>query len=156
MLEERRWLAESVLLISRVFSLSPSFCLYRNLWANGTLCDTFTARRLQHESRVYRIAARCDADILLIIIRLADIGAGNTVDRVTRPSWPQRVYMRGFTIHWNATLLDTSGGQVGDPCWQPMLRNFLLNPDDTTEEVMALVCSSIIANHCERQIVSMS
>ena len=34
--------------------------------------------------------------------------------------------------------------------------NFLLNPDDLTEEDMVLVFSSTIANHCERQIVSMS
>ena len=58
---------------------------------------------------------------------------------MTRPSWLQRIYLRGFTIHWGATLLDTSGDQVGDPCRQPMLRNFLLNPDDITEEDMALL-----------------
>ena len=37
-----------------------------------------------------------------------------------------------------------------------MLRNFLLNPDAIAEEDMVLVFSSTIANHCERQIVSMS
>ena len=63
---------------------------------------------------------------------------------------------RGITIHWSATLLDTSGGQVGDPWRKPMLRNILLNPDAITEEDMVLMCFSTIANRCERQIVSMS
>ena len=71
-------------------------------------------------------------------------------DPVTRPSWLQSIYLRGFTTHGSATLLDTKGGQVGDPCWQPMLRNFLLNPDDITQEDMVLLCSSTIANHCDR------
>ena len=66
-------------------------------------------------------------------LECVDIGAENTGDRVTRPSWLQRMYLRGFTTHWSATLLDTSGGQDGGPCRQPMVRNFLLNPDDMTE-----------------------
>ena len=37
-----------------------------------------------------------------------------------------------------------------------MLGNFLLNPDAFIEEDMVLVFSSTIANHCERQVVSMS
>ena len=32
-------------------------------------------------------------------------GAENTGDRVTRPSWLQSTYLRGFTIHWSAALL---------------------------------------------------
>ena len=32
------------------------------------------------------------------------------------------VFLRGFTFHWSATLLDTSGGQFGDP-WKRRLRN---------------------------------
>ena len=69
-----------------------------------------------------------------------DIVDENTTDRVMRPSWLRRTHLRGFTIHWSATLLDTSGGQVGDPCRKPMLRNFLLKPDVIAEEDMVLVC----------------
>ena len=75
------------------------------------------------------------------LLNSVDIGAENTRDRVMRPSWLQKIYLRGCTILWSATLLDTSGGQVGDPCWKPMLRNFLLNPDTITEEDLVLVCS---------------
>ena len=73
-------------------------------------------------------------------------GAQNTRDRVTRPSWHQRMYLQVFTIHWNAILSDTHGGQDGGVCRKPVLRNFLLNPDVITEEDMVLVCSS---KNCE-------
>ena len=36
---------------------------------------------------------------------------------------PEDIYLRGFTIHYSlerTALLDTSGGQVGDPCRQAM------------------------------------
>ena len=36
----------------------------------------------------------------------------NIRDRVTRPSWHQRMYLQWFTIHWNTTLLGTSGARL--------------------------------------------
>ena len=36
-----------------------------------------------------------------------DIGTENTRDRVMRPTWLQEMYLRRFTTHWSATLLDT-------------------------------------------------
>ena len=86
-----------------------------------------------------------------------DIGAEDTTDRVMRPSWLQRIYLRGFTIHWSATLLDTSGGQVGDPCRKPDVEKLPPEPRRHRRGGHGLgVFFSTIANHCERQIVSMS
>ena len=44
----------------------------------------------------------------------------------------------------------------GGLCRKPVLRDFLPNSDVITEEDMVLVCSSVPANHHERQNVSMS
>ena len=39
-------------------------------------------------------------------------GFENTRDRVTRPSWHQRVYSQEYTIYWSETLLDISGARM--------------------------------------------
>ena len=71
------------------------------------------------------------------LLESVDIGVENVRDRVMRPSCLQKTCLRGYTFHWSATLLDTRGGQVGEPYLD-----------------MVLVCFSTVANHCERQIVS--
>ena len=86
-----------------------------------------------------------------------DIGTEITKNRVMRPSWIQKTFLRGFTIRWNTVFSRAHVvARMETSCQKPALRNFLLNPDANTEQSMALVCSSTIVNRCGQRIGSLS